>query len=327
MSADSRNSHKKLRFLKEVYTDRPGSQTFHAFNRSLSNAGIPGIALQPYPVITDIGRYLDHRNRLRNYFQIPGRAYILAIEWIYEERLFPICYFAEIIPLCFDCWPKDYQLWLDIFHRHRIRIAFFTARQSCEYFKQQLPDMSCHWLPEAADPSEYRFQRPLADRTIDVLELGRRFEWYNEEIREPLARAGYVHRFRAEGQRRIFPTQSDLLEAWGETKISICFPKNITDPVKSGGVETVTFRYFESMASGCLLVGHCPTELEEIFGYNPVIEADMIKPAEQLLSILDKIDTYQWLIEKNLQRMLEVGSWDVRVQRMLSTLLSSGYHV
>jgi hypothetical protein len=53
----------------------------------------------------------------------------------------------------------------------------------------------------------------------------------------------------------------------------------------------------------------------------------MIKPAEQLLSILDKIDTYQWLIEKNLQRMLEVGSWDVRVQRMLSTLLSSGYHV
>jgi hypothetical protein len=318
---------KKLRFLKEVYTDRPGSQTFHAFNRSLSKAGISRLNLQPFQAVTNIGRYLDHRNRLRNYFQFPRRAYILAIEWIYEERLFPLCYFAEIIPLCFDCWPKDYSLWLDIFRRHRIRVAFFTARQSCEYFKKQLPGMSCCWLPEAADPTEYQFQRPLAERTIDGLELGRRSEQYNAAIQKPLARAGYVHRFRANGHRRIFSTQPELIKAWGETKISICFPKTMTDAEKSGGVETVTFRYFESMASGCLVVGHCPAELEEIFGYNPVIEADLDDPAGQLLSILGGIDTCQELVVKNLQRMLEVGSWDVRVKTMLSLLLSSGYRV
>ena len=112
---------KKLRFLKEVYTDRPGSQTFHAFNRSLMKAGVRGISHQPFSRVTTVGRYLDQRDLLRNFFRIPGNAYILAIEWIYEERLFPVNYFAEIIPLCFDCWPKDYDILLGLFRRHRIR--------------------------------------------------------------------------------------------------------------------------------------------------------------------------------------------------------------
>lgn len=327
MPIRSRIRKRKVRFLKEVYTDRPGSQTFHAFNRSLKHAGIHGICHQPTSKITTIGRYLDHRKLLRNYFQLPKRAYVLAIEWIYEERLFPICFFAEIIPLCFDCWPKDYEIWLNLFRRHRVRVAFFTASQSCEYFKQRLPEMSCHWLPEAADPAEYQFQRPLSERSIDVLELGRRSGQYNDAICESLARAGFVHKFRVAGQRRIFPSQSDLVKAWGDTKVSVCFPKTLTDPEKSGGVETVTFRYFESMASGCLVVGHCPAELESIFGYNPIVEADMDNPDGQLLSILDKIDSYQRLVEKNRKRMQEVGSWDVRVQTMLSILSSSGYHV
>jgi len=318
---------KKLRFLKEVYTDRPGSQTFHAFNHSLRKAGVRGVSHQPFSGITTVGRYLDQRDLLRNYLRIPGYAYILAIEWIYEERFFPVNYFAEIIPLCFDCWPKDYNILLGLFRRHRIRTAFFTARQSCEFFREQLPEMACHWLPEAADPTDYIFQQPLRERSIDVLELGRKSEQYHELIKEVLGNVGYVHHYRTAGQRRIFPTQADLVEAWGATKISICFPKTVTDSERSGGVETVTFRYFESMAACCLIVGYCPTELRDLFGYNPVIEADMDNPAEQLLSILDDIDSYQSLVDKNRRRMLEVGSWDVRVQTMLSTLLAAGYHV
>ncbi len=320
-------ANKKLWFLREIYTDRPGSQTKHAFNRSLEEAGIRGIHHQPSSRITTVGMYLDHRDLLRNFFQIPGHAFIIALEWHYEERLFPICFFGEVVPLCFDCWPKDYKLLLALFRRHRIRIAFFTARQSCEYFQQQLPDMVCFWLPEAGDPAEYRYHRPLRERTIDVLELGRRSEQFHDAIREQLSQAGYVHSFRADGERRIFPTRSDLMEAWADTKISICFPKTMTDPVRSGGVETVTFRYFESMASCCLIVGHCPAELEGLFGYNPVVEVDMDNPAGQLLSVLDNIDSYQSLVEKNRRRMIEVGSWDVRVQTMLSTLSTLGYHV
>ena len=327
MITENRPPKRKLRFLREIYTDRPGSQTKHAFNRSLERAGVRPIRHQPFARLTTMGMYFDHRHMLRNFLQLPERAYIVALEWHYEERLFPICFFGEIVPLCFDCWPKDYELIADMFRRHRFRIAFFTARQSCEYFKLNLPGVSCHWLPEAADPDEYRFQRPLCDRTIDVLELGRKSEPYSLAIQKPLVRAGYVHRFRADGQRRIFPTKSELMEAWSKTKISICFPKTMTDPVKAGGVETVTFRYFESIASCCLIVGHCPAELEDLFGYNPVIEADLQDPAGQLFDLLQNIDSYQGFVDKNRQRMLEVGSWDVRVETMLSTLSLSRYYV
>jgi hypothetical protein len=315
-----------LRFLREIYDDRPSSQTIHAFNRSLEQAGVRPVRHQPFSRMEHVGRYLDHRRRLRNFFCLPGYAFIIALEWPYEERLFPVCYFGEIIPLCFDCWPKDYEKWFDLFCRHRIRIAFFTARQSADHFQRKLPAMKCHWLPEAADPGEYQaLTRPVRDRGIDVLELGRKSEKYHAMIRQALVQAGYVHRYRAPGERRMFPTRMDLMEAWGDTKISICFPKTITDPAKAGGVETATFRYFESIASRCLVVGHCPQELEELFGYKPVLEADMDDPAGHLLSILSEIESYQEFIDRNHRRMLEVGGWDGRVQQMLSILSLKGY--
>ncbi len=318
---------KKLRLLREIYFDRPGSQTFHAFNRSIEAKGIRSIGQHPFEFCTTLGRHLDHRRGLRNYVKIPGRAYIIALEWHYEERLFPLCYCAEIIPLCFDCWPKDYERWIDLFKRHKFRVVFFTARKSCEYFRDVFPDMDCIWLPEAADPKEYKPDRPLAERAIDVLELGRRSDLYHNHIKEILAQQGHVHKFRLEGQARIFPTKNSLVDAWADTKLSVCFPKTITDPEKAGGVETVTFRYFESLASRCLIIGSCPIELKILFGYNPVIEVDWSDPAGQLISILGHLETYSGFVNKNYNRLLEVGSWDVRVASMLSELLKRGYRI
>lgn len=186
--------------------------------------------------------------------------------------------------------------------------------------------MDCLWLPEAADPVEYKGDLSLVDRTIDVLELGRRFEAYHSAIAEPLLEKGYRHLYSPD-TGRLFPTREQLMEAWQQTRISVCFPKSLTDPEWSGGVETVTFRYFESIASRCLVVGHCPWELQDIFGYNPVIEVDFTDYAEQLLALLADIGTYQDFVEKNYQRMLEVGSWDTRVQTMLPLLQQRGYTV
>ncbi len=117
------------------------------------------------------------------------------------------------------------------------------------------------------------------------------------------------------------------METWQQTKISICFPKSSTDPESSGGVETVTFRYFESIASKCLIVGHCPQELKDLFGYNPVIEIKESGEGEQLLRLLSNIGRYQDLVEKNYQRMCEVGTWDARVRTMLPLLKQRGYVV
>jgi hypothetical protein len=83
------------------------------------------------------------------------------------------------------------------------------------------------------------------------------------------------------------------------------------------------------MSSKCLVVGHCPQELQDIFGYNPVIERDSIDSSGQLLNILADIEQgkYQDLVDKNYQQVFTVGSWDARVQDMLAVLAGQGYHL
>lgn len=245
--------------------------------------------------------------------------------WPDAARLLPTGCWAELIPLCFDCWPKDYSQWERIFHNYRVRTAFFTARQSAEYFQRKMPDMVSSWLPEAADPAEYDGCIPLEQRTVDVLELGRRSDLYHLAVTDVLRAKRCRHLYVPDGARRMFLTREQLMETWRQTKISICFPKSFTDPERSGGVETVTFRYFESMSAKCLIVGRCPKELKDMFGFNPVVEADLTNCAGQLLSLLTDISSCQNMVEKNYHRLLEVGSWNARVQAMLALLRQQGY--
>lgn len=317
---------RRLCYLSEIYSNRPGSQTIHAFNRSLLRAGVVSLRHHPNAYVTNIARNLDDRGWGRNFIRLPGRAYLVAMMWPKAARLFPVGCWGEVVPLCFDCWPKDYQKWEQIFRRYRVRTAFFTARQSVGYFRDKMPDMECFWIPEAADPDEYESDRLLVERTVDVLELGRRFEPYHITITGPLREKGCRHLY-VRGAERMFSTRGQLMETWQQTKISVCFHKFLTDRERSGGVETVTFRYFESMASKCLVLGHCPQELRDIFGYNPVIEVERTDYAGQMLNILSSIEKYQDLVDRNHQRMLEVGTWDARVQEMLPLLRQRGYVV
>ncbi|MCW5202365.1 glycosyltransferase family 1 protein [Desulfobulbus sp. US4] len=318
----------RLYFLPEIYNNRPGSQTIHAFNRSLAKTGVVAVPHHQSEYVTNLARLADDKGWGKNFFQRKGRAYIVAMMWPKTARLLPISCWAEVIPLCFDCWPQDYELWENIFRRFRVKTAFFTARQSAEYFQQKITAMHCFWLPEAADPTEYSSDIPLKDRKVDVLELGRRSEEYHKAITDALKECSYTHLY-VQGKERMFPTREQLMETWRHTRISVCFPKAVTDLERSGGMETVTFRYFESMSSKCLMVGHCPQELQDIFGYNPVIEVDRTDCSGQLLSVLADIEQeeYQELVDRNYQQMLKVGSWDARVQDMLALLRVRGYYL
>ena len=80
----------------------------------------------------------------------------------------------------------------------------------------------------------------------------------------------------------------------------------------------------ESMASKCVLVGKCPPELRDLFGYNPVVE---IGDAREVVDILSNIADYQALVDRNYQRLLEVGTHSVRVDTLVRELGSAGYSV
>lgn len=67
------------------------------------------------------------------------------------------------------------------------------------------------------------------------------------------------------------------------------------------------------MAAKCLLVGVCPPELADLFGYNPVVEIEKGREAEQLLSILRDPGAYQTLVDRNYDVLLLRGTWKSRI--------------
>lgn len=234
-----------------------------------------------------------------------------------ESRTLPFSLWTEIIPYCFDCWPANYDRWSSFFRRHRIRLSFFSARQSAEYFAQGMEEMRSVWLPEATTPGDYRCAIPLSKRNIDILELGRKNDRFHSNVAAHLSRREKNHLFERIKGEIIFPDRSSLVAGLEDTKISVCFPCSQTHPARSGSVETVTQRYFESMAAKCVLLGHCPNELSDLFGYNPVIEVDSGHETEQIDTILADISNYEELVENNYRRLLEVGTWESRVPDIL----------
>lgn len=271
-----------------------------------------------------VGKVLSKFRMIRNVHR--SKPLIVSFMGFSEYKTFPVSCWTELVPYCFDCWPGSYDRWSSFFKRHRVRVAFFSARQSAEHFLTSIPAMQSFWLPEATDPNEYDPETPLSARDIDVLELGRREEAYHRAIVDSLAKQGRSHRFEAIKGQIIFPSKDELIDGLSRAKISICFPCSQTHPERSGDVETVTHRYFESIASKCVIVGHSPAELVDLFGYNPVIEVETGNEATQIEFILEHLNSFQGLVDRNYARLLECGTWKHRVTAMLRTLREHDVH-
>lgn len=287
--------------------------------------GLGSVADQTGRTFRLLKRIASRSGLIRNFSRRGGKAFIVVMMGPAEHRLIPYSYFNESILCCFDCWPNYYDRWETIFRRNRTGLAFFTARQSADYFSNRLPEMRSVWMPEAVDPRKYNGKKSLIERSVDVLELGRRFDEYHERITDGLKKSGYKHLFERRKGEIIFPARSDLAAGLSETRISVCFPGSLTSPERCGNVETVTHRYFESMASRCIIVGRCPGELRDIFGYDPVIEADMNDPLRQIENILSRPDDFQDHVERNYRRLIEVGTWERRAGDLIDEILRYRY--
>jgi hypothetical protein len=204
-------------------------------------------------------------------------------------------------------------------------VAFITARQSAERMRQRIPGLDAIWMPEGIDPARYRGDKPLKERSIHVLEMGRLYDRYHQQIQPHCSAVGYVHKFQPAPWQHAFQTEQEFYDGLADSKISICFPRCMTHPHLAGDVETLTLRYLESIACKCIIVGHCPAELRELFGYDPVVAADLNNANAQLDRILGDSEDYSDLLERNYERLLEVGAWETRMNKVRELLLDRGY--
>jgi glycosyltransferase involved in cell wall biosynthesis len=293
--------------------------SIQSLQKSLANHGVTPVPA-PSSFVVAIGKGLARLGLRRHFWSWKDRILLVALMGEQEYRFFPYGCCFECVFYCYDCWPSRYDWWQSLFARYRTRAAFFSAKNAATEFERRCPEMYSLWLPEAADPTEYILGNKLIDRPIHVLELGRRYERIHEQLQPYLKIHSYRHLYEPAKGTLIFPTKSALVRGLSEAMISLCFPCSMTHPERSGTTETVTYRFFESMASGCLIVGHCPNELIDLFGYNPVVELSPETCVEDIQQILDNIEQYQDLVDRNYRMLMDKGTWDARAAALLEAL-------
>ena len=242
-----------------------------------------------------------------------------------DYSIFPYCFYNEVIPMLWDCWPKYHNRLFASLVRNKIRTVILTSSQLACIIRQKFPLMNVIYLPEGIDETKYKNNCKLIDRHIDLLEFGRPSGKIHDLIVAHKSEILKSHRYSMSGW--IFPDHESFINGLADTKIAITFPRCDTDPVKAGNIETLTQRYWECMLSGCILLGRAPQELIDLIGYNPVVTVDPVFPHLQIDDILNHLNDYQEMVERNYLTALEYASWDIRVSYLKKELVRLEYNV
>lgn len=238
------------------------------------------------------------------------------------EAAFPYYLSYHIIPMLWDTWPKEQERLYGDLKMLKCPMALVSSRHMAQQIEKRL-HIKCLWVPEGIDAAGFSKGDDLYLRPIDVFELGRQHAEYHKAVEVAIVQKYLTqwkgNKYREDGRlaELAFKTNEKLKENLAKAKIVICFPKVDTcSREESGGIETLTQRYWEAMLSRCLIVGRAPAELIDLMGYYPVVDVDWNNPTEQLRNILSNISDYQWLVDKNLETAKRLAPWDSRMNEI-----------
>jgi hypothetical protein len=239
-----------------------------------------------------------------------------------KEKFFPYFHYKAKLKILwmYDAWEPLFEDIEKTIRQYNINILLTASKQSATYFNSlNISNFHSEWVPEGVDVSLYKFI-PYKERTIDVLQLGRKWNEYHENIK--IIENEFIYKYEKIAGEIIFDTREDFLTGLANSKISICVPSNITHPHITGNISTITNRYLQSMASRCLILGKMPDDMKYLFDYNPIIEIDEENPVAQIESILANFDNYISLIEKNYNTIKDFHNWKNRVENIESIILN-----
>ncbi len=219
----------------------------------------------------------------------------------------------------YDVWEPELESFCDMVRRARIDLLLVSSAQAAQELRRRL-QTDVQWFPEFIDSERYDASKPWKDRTIDVLSFGRAYSPYHAAIAQGCAERGinYV-------SNPNLPTWDALATALADAKLCVCFPRAVTNPESAGFFSTITFRYLQAMASGCLPIGNTPVDAREVFDYPAIIDVDWSDPVKQIQKTLGAADEYSPIREKNLAAVhgpLHVSGFVSRVNELVSRRLS-----
>jgi len=236
------------------------------------------------------------------------------------NRSIPWALFSENnILYLFDAWPKYYPLICKIAKAYNITHLFVSSKESAGKLDTLLDNTKVYWCPEGCKLDEYK-PYDYKDKDIDVLQFGRKYDYWHNLVIDGFRQQKISYLYEKNKGQLVFKSRSDFLNGLGRTKISICFPMSITNYEISGGISTMTYRYFQSMASKCLIIGIKPDEMNYLFDYEPIIQVDYNNPVQQISEIIKNFNDYIPLIERNYHECISKHSWQSRWKMIRETI-------
>ena len=235
---------------------------------------------------------------------------------------FPSSYRYEVIPVLWDCWPDLYEKTAKWFTDNNVKSAVFTSSQTANVFRAKFPNMNILTISEGIETCLYNGDKPLKERNIDFLSFGRVCKMVDEN-RFPSG----IRVLSSKNEKDALATRDDLISALSNSRITLCVPRCDNQPEIAKGVETLTQRYWECMLSGILIIGRAPQELIDIIGYDPVIKIDKGNLYNQVKKIIDNIENYQELANKNKRVAMQYADWDLRIKDIQKWLIEMKYEI
>ena len=235
---------------------------------------------------------------------------------------FPDYAFYEVIPLVWDCWPKQVESVVAFFRKHQVKTAIFTSSQTADVFRDLFPQMNVLTITEGIKIDLYSPGNVLSDRKIDILEIGRKDGNF---FKSPLPEG--INHIKTGNFARTFQSDEEFRAALADTKVTVAVPRCDVDKKTADNIETLTQRYWECMLSRIVMVGRAPKELINLIGYNPVIDWDGNDASPLVSDILKNIEKYQELVNRNYETAKEMASWEMRMKDIMIYLKNKGYSV
>ena len=235
---------------------------------------------------------------------------------------FPDYAFYEVIPLIWDCWPKQVESVAAFFRKHQVKTAIFTSSQTADVFRDLFPKMNIQTITEGIKIDLYSPGNVLSDRKIDILEIGRKDGNF---FKTPLPEG--INHIKTGNFARTFQSDEEFRAALADTKVTVTVPRCDVNPETAGNIETLTQRYWECMLSRIVMVGRAPKEFINLIGYNPVIDWDGNDASPLVSDILGNIGKYQDLVNRNYETAKEMASWEMRMKDIMIYFKNKGYSV
>ena len=235
---------------------------------------------------------------------------------------FPDYAFYEVIPLIWDCWPKQVENVAAFFRKHQVKTAIFTSSQTADVFRRLFPQMNIQTITEGIKIDLYSPGNVLSDRKIDILEIGRKDGNF---FKSPLPEG--INHIKTGNFARTFQSDEEFRAALADTKVTVTVPRCDVDKKTAGNIETLTQRYWECMLSRIVMVGRAPKKLINLIGYNPVIDWDGNDASPLVSDILENIGKYQDLVNRNYETAKKMASWEMRMKDIMIYLKNKGYSV